>query len=91
MRLFGFSINAKKEPRWVTREEFADLLESLSGFENRFESIEKSLHAARTRIYQKEKKEAESSEAEALLGLEPGNEGPQDEYSQMLQRFKEGL
>lgn len=91
MNLFGFSINFKREPRWVTRDEFTVLNAALQEFAEQLEKLEKRIEATRTRVYQKAKEAADTSEAEALLGMESEPDAPSDPYAELLQRHKEGL
>lgn len=79
MRLFGINITFKKEPRWVSREEFQDLSRLVQDMSEGVDSNRKAIEANRKRIERAKIPDNGSSqaEAEALLKAEAREELPE--------------
>jgi len=55
MRFFGLTIKVKKEPRYVSREELAQIYNDLRTLDEGMQKLSKAIEATRVRVYQKGK------------------------------------
>ena len=80
MRIFGFEIEFRKEPRWVPRADFLDLSRLVQGIADGVDKNRNAIEANRKRIERAKIPEDGEIEAAARAAIESaarGQEGPE--------------